>query len=117
MLDLRLEDMELAELMKEQIDIVRGGVKGYIADDSSSYTVLASDVSAVVMPTQTPQTITPEGQVIDNPDFECMLYDPLSTVKNGDLIIRAEGPRLKVVSVFHPKNTYIMILGADAQQR
>ncbi len=117
MLDLQLSELSIAEEMKEQIDVVSvTHGRNYDADNPATFTVLASAVDAVVLQSQSPQTILPTGEVIQEPDFKCYMFIPLEVVDVGDLVIRSTGPRLQIVSVYHPNNTQIMILGLQRAQ-
>ena len=118
MLDLRLTDLSIYEFMKEQISIRRADQdENYDPDDASTYTTIVSNVDSVFTEPQSPQTILPTGQVINEPDFRCRLEPPATRPENGDIVIREDdGSTLYVESVSHPKNTHIMTLGLQRQQ-
>ena len=117
MLNLRLTDLSIFEFMKERISIRRADqIDDYDPDDATTYTEVVTNVFAVFTEPDSPQTILPTGEVIDEPDFRCRLEPPATRPENGDIVIRLDdGSVLFVESVSHPKNTHIMKLGLQEQ--
>lgn len=128
--DINVAELDLFQQMKQNISIRRADqVEDYDPQDSTTYTVLASSVEAVIVPSERPQTILPTGDVIDEPDFQCVLSSPLvdinigtesspiiTQLEEGDIVIDEDGSTLFVDSNFHPKNTSVMVLGLQRQQ-
>ena len=122
--------MEIVQSLKQPLIFRRADKDvAYDPDDADTYTELASAAEAALIPSERPQTILPTGEVINEPDFQCIMLQPLVDINigtqqnpkttqltEGDIVIDEDGATLFVDSIFHPKNTHVMVLGLQKQQ-
>ena len=121
MLTLRPADMEIVQSMKEPLTFRRADqIIEYDPSMPESYTELATGIEAALIPSERPQTVLATGEVINEPDFQCVLLEPLVNISvgadtteliEGDFVITSDGERLAIDSIFHPRNTMVMVLG------
>lgn len=130
MLTIRPSEMEIIQSLKQPLIFRRADqIDEYDADDDTTYTTLSPMAEAALIPSERPQTILPTGEVIVEPDFQCIMLEPLvdinvgteadpiiTQLEQGDIVIAEDGSTLFVDSIFHPKNTQVMMLGLQRQQ-
>ncbi len=97
MLDIRLQNMTLAAQLREIITIRRRALsREYDPNDADTYELLAENVFAVIRQNPNPELVLPSGEVIQQSEFKCFLYDPLPEVEVGDIVERVGKDRLYV---------------------
>ena len=117
MLKMKPSEMEIVQSLKQPLEFRRADqVDEYDPNDPTTYTLLVTGADGALIPTERPQTILPTGEVIREPDFQCIMLQPLADVAEGDIVIDEDSMVLFVDSVFHPKNTHVMVLGLVRQQ-
>jgi len=89
--------MTLAAQLREIITIRRAKDNfEYDPDDADTYDLLAENVFAVIRQPANPEIVLPSGEVIQQSEFKCFLYDPLPEVEVGDIVERVGKDRLYV---------------------
>jgi len=119
-LNMKLSDLgAFATQLREFVNIERlnteTGNEETVVDTDGQF---LDEIPIIIVPTRSPQTILPSGQVIINPPYEGLFFRQHPGIQVGDIIERAGGQsKLFVDNIFAPRNTDIFTVGLTETQQ